>query len=63
LPVCLGDDSLELACNVHNELLNRENPNRITLVAARPFFDDRTEAKSLAHRYCGALLHNATHDS
>ncbi len=56
LQISLPHDSIELACNVHTELANREKYNDAAVDAAKRFFEDRTEAKSLAQHFFGTLI-------
>ena len=58
----LKDDSVDLACNVHNDLQNREGAG-LALAAARRFFDDRAEAKTVAQHYFGASIDDDSNHS
>jgi len=60
LQISLKDDSIELACNVHSELANREKANEAAVSAAERFFEDRAEAKSLAQHFYGTSIDHGT---
>ena len=60
LQILLKDEAIELLCNVHSELANREEANEAAVAAAKRFFDDRTEAKALAQHYFGTSIDNDT---
>lgn len=63
LQISLKEDSIDLACNVHVELANREKANEEALDAAKQFFQDRTDATSLAQHAFGALFDYDSSDS
>ena len=56
LQISLEADCMKLACNVHTELANREDANDAAVDAAKRFFEDRTEAKSLARHFFGTSI-------
>jgi hypothetical protein len=56
LQLALTDEKLELSCNVHESLENRDNANVAAITAARRFFDDRVWAKSLARHFFGTAI-------
>ena len=60
LQISLKDDSIDLACNVHTELTNREKANEAAVAAAEQFFEDRAEAKSLAQHFYGTSINHGT---
>lgn len=60
LQISLTKDGIELACNAHTELGNREDANQAAITAAERFFEDRNEAKSLAQHFFGTSI---DHDS
>lgn len=53
LQVSLTDEEVELSCNVHTELRDRDDAARAGQEAARRFFEDRAAAKSLASHFFG----------
>ncbi len=60
LQISLKEDDVELDCNAHTELGNREDANKAAVTAAGRFFEDRNEAKSLAQHFFGTSI---DHDS
>ncbi len=53
LQLSFNEKQIELACNVHLSLENRDDANAAAVAAASRFFDDRTHAKSLAQHFFG----------
>jgi hypothetical protein len=60
LLITLKEDGIELGCNIHNELGNREDANKVAVAAAEQFFGDRAETAALAHHFFGTSI---DHDS
>ena len=63
LQLIIKEDDIELACNVHNELGDRENANEPAVAAAGKFFDDLAEAETLARHTLGALIDHGPDNS
>jgi hypothetical protein len=63
LQMSLEEDSIELACNVHDELGNSENANEVAVTAAERFFDNRAEIEALAQHFFGASIDHDPHNS
>jgi hypothetical protein len=58
LQVSIKDDEIELLCNVHTELRDRDT-RTVAVAAANKFFEDRTAAKTLAQHFFGTGIENA----
>jgi hypothetical protein len=56
LQISLKEDSIELACNVHVELDNREKASEVAVTAAEQFFGDQSEAMTLAQHHFGVSI-------
>jgi hypothetical protein len=56
LQILLKEDSIELACNVHVELDNREKAGKAVVTAAERFFGDQAEALTLAQHFFGVSI-------
>jgi len=56
LQVALKEEGIELACNVHHELSDRENASEAAVAAAERFFEDRAEVEALAQHFFGATI-------
>ncbi len=59
----LKEDGIELVCNVHTELANREKANEAAIAAATQFLADRTESTALAQHFFGASTDHGPTDS
>lgn len=63
LQMALKEDGIELVCNVHNELGNVENANKVAVAAAERFLDDRAETKALAQHFFGTSIEHGPDNS
>ena len=59
LQIAIKENSIELACNVHVDLVGRGTPSDSAIAAAERFFDDRVESKLLAHHFLGTAIDHA----
>jgi len=59
LQVSVKEDGIELLCNVHTELRDREDANQAAVDAAGQFFRDRTAVKPLIQHFFAAEIEHA----
>lgn len=59
LQVSVKEDGIELLCNVHTEVRDREDANQAAVDAAERFFEDRVAVKPLIHRFFAAEIEHA----
>lgn len=56
LQLALKEHRIELACNVHSELGDRDHPNEAAIDAAKRFLEDRTEGELIAQHFLRASI-------
>jgi len=59
LQVSVKEDGIELLCNVHTELRDRDDANQAAVDAAERFFRDRTAVKPLIQHFFAAEIEHA----
>ena len=63
LQVSIKEDGIELLCNVHTELQEREDANQAAVEAAERFFQDRAAVKQLIQHFFSAEVEHAPNNN